>query len=316
MSQPKPQRVHAYTMPLMDSTRWDGFESRADDILVCTSYKAGTTWTQMICALLIFQKADFGRPLTTISPWLDILTAPIDEVLATYAAQPHRRFIKTHTPLDGLPYFENATYLYCGRDPRDVFMSMLNHLENTNVEVVKEIQRRRGLEVTEPQEMATDANEIFETWLTRAQFEWEKDGYPYWSHFNHAQTFWDFRHLPNIHFLHYTDLVANLEGQMRRIAGILEIDVDERIWPGLVEAATFEQMKKRAEELAPDVDSGIWHDAKRFFNKGSSGQWVDALSSKSLARYEEVRRERVSASLGEWLERGSMACGDPRALPD
>ena len=78
MSQPKPQRVHAYTMPLMDSTRWDGFESRADDILVCTSYKAGTTWTQMICALLIFQKADFGRPLTTISPWLDILTAPID----------------------------------------------------------------------------------------------------------------------------------------------------------------------------------------------------------------------------------------------
>ena len=78
--------VRHYDHMVFDSARWQGFEPRKGDILVCTPYKAGTTWTQMICALLIFQKADFGRPLTTISPWLDILTAPIDEVLATYAA--------------------------------------------------------------------------------------------------------------------------------------------------------------------------------------------------------------------------------------
>lgn len=315
MSQTAPRRLHVYTLPLMDSARWEGFESRPDDILVCTSYKAGTTWTQMICALLIFQKTDFGRPLTTISPWLEIRTAPIEEVLATYAAQRHRRFIKTHTPLDGLPYFEDATYLYCGRDPRDVFMSMLNHLGNTNIEAIKEIQRRQGIEVTEPEEVPTDINEIFRIWLTRGQFEWESDGFPYWSHFHHAQTFWDFRQLGNVHFLHFADLQADLGGQMRRIAGILGIDVEEGLWPELVEAATFGQMKKRADELAPDVDHGIWHDAGRFFNRGQTGQWIGVLSDESLALYEEVKSDRLSASLADWLEKGSLACGEPEDLP-
>ena len=110
---------HRYEHMVFDSGRWQNFKPRPDDILICTSYKAGTTWTQMLCALLIFRTPEFGQPLTTLTPWLDLKATPIDELLAVYEAQTHRRFIKTHTPLDGLPYFPEATYLTVGRDPRE-----------------------------------------------------------------------------------------------------------------------------------------------------------------------------------------------------
>ena len=95
---------------LADSSRWDGFEFRAGDIVISTPSKCGTTWMQMICALLIFGDANLPRPLTELSPWLDIQTDTISNVFAALAAQRHRRFIKSHTPYDGLPHDDRVTY--------------------------------------------------------------------------------------------------------------------------------------------------------------------------------------------------------------
>ena len=86
-----------------DSARWDGFEFRPGDIVISTPAKCGTTWMQMICSLLIFQQPVPPRPLAELSPWLDMSTKSRADVFALLDAQRHRRFIKTHTPLDGLP---------------------------------------------------------------------------------------------------------------------------------------------------------------------------------------------------------------------
>ena len=92
-----------YRSFLFDSVRWDGFALRPGDIIISTPPKCGTTWMQMICALLIFRTPAFDRPLDLISPWLEMLTRPRADVVADLEAQSHRRFIKSHTPLDGLP---------------------------------------------------------------------------------------------------------------------------------------------------------------------------------------------------------------------
>ena len=55
---------------------------------------------------------------------------PLELVLNGLAAQTGRRFIKTHLPLDGLPYRPDVQYVVVGRDARDVFMSLLNHWGN------------------------------------------------------------------------------------------------------------------------------------------------------------------------------------------
>jgi aryl sulfotransferase len=309
-----PSLDHVYAHPFMDSSRWEGFEHRPGDVLICTSYKAGTTWMQMICAQLILQTPELEEPLTVLSPWLEMRLNPHQEILDTFAAQTHRRFIKTHTPLDGLPYREDVTYLYCGRDPRDVFMSLTNHLANSNMEAIMKIAAERDIEMNDPPEIPEDPNDLFPMWMTVPMFEWEKDGFPYWSHFNHGRTFWDFRHLPNLHFFHYADLKADLEGEMRRLAGLLDIEVDEDLWPELVQAAGFESMKAKADMLAPESNNEAWLSNSRFFNKGTSGQWRDALTAENLALYDSLKVERMGPELTEWMEQGSRLAGDPKQL--
>lgn len=48
---------------------------------------------------------------------------PLDLVMARIEAQQHRRFVKTHTPLDGVPLDPRATYIVVGRHPLDTAVS-------------------------------------------------------------------------------------------------------------------------------------------------------------------------------------------------
>src|ERR1051326_4513852 len=96
----------SYRTFIADNARWEGFQFRDGDIVIATPPKCGTTWTQMICALLIFRTPEFDRHMDLISPWLEMLTRPLDSVVADLEAQTHRRFIKSHTPLDGIPFHE------------------------------------------------------------------------------------------------------------------------------------------------------------------------------------------------------------------
>src|ERR671920_1326290 len=106
-----------YRSPDEDSGRWDGFPFRDGDIVISTRSKSGTTWMQMICALLIFQTPHLPAPLPALSPWLDWLIVPREEVIDRLQAQQHRRFIKTHTPLDGIVLDPRATYIVAARHP-------------------------------------------------------------------------------------------------------------------------------------------------------------------------------------------------------
>lgn len=55
------------------------------------------------------------------------------DVLADLEAEAHRRFIKTRTPLDGIPADPAVTYIRVGRDPRDAALPMDRHIGNTNL---------------------------------------------------------------------------------------------------------------------------------------------------------------------------------------
>jgi hypothetical protein len=97
---------------IQDSGRWDDFKFRPDDIVISTPPKCGTSWAQMITALLIFQKPEIPAPLSTLSPWLDIRIKPKRQVFADLDKQTHRRFIKTHTPRWGLPIADGVTSFF------------------------------------------------------------------------------------------------------------------------------------------------------------------------------------------------------------
>lgn len=280
--------VHRYQHLDWDSGRWDGFEGRAGDIYVCTCYKSGTTWTQMIAALLVFQTTDLPAPLNELSPWVDLVTDSAEAMHARLAEQSHRRILKTHTPLDGLRWHADARYLYVARDPRDVFVSMMNHQANTDVTVERALAAEMGQAQTVTDMLAETEEERLKDWLSKGFFEWERDGYPYWSVLGHGETFWQHRDRSNILLLHYTQMKDDLGGQMRRIAEFLGIEVDEEIFPKLVEAASFASMKKKADALAPSADAKLWKNNAQFFSKGTSGQWQGRWSEANIARFEAL----------------------------
>jgi aryl sulfotransferase len=76
-----------YRSVVADSARWDGFAFRDGDIVISTPPKSGTTWTQMLVALLIFGSPEFPRPLSEISLWLDMQLASRDDVFARLEQQ-------------------------------------------------------------------------------------------------------------------------------------------------------------------------------------------------------------------------------------
>ena len=122
-----------------DNARWEGFEFRPGDIIISAPSKSGTTWTQLLVALLVFDGPEFPAPLSKLSPWMDQMIRSKEEAHAMFGAQTHRRFIKTHTPLDGVPRGEDLTYVCVGRDPRDAAVSMIHHGANMRRERFREL---------------------------------------------------------------------------------------------------------------------------------------------------------------------------------
>jgi aryl sulfotransferase len=294
MSEPR-----RYRTLVSDSALWAGFRFRQGDVVISTPPKCGTTWMQMLCALLIFDTPALHRPLTEISPWLDTPTYDVAETMATLEAQRHRRFIKSHTPLDGLPFHSEVTYITVGRDPRDVMLSFENATANISPEAMERLDGPR------PQPPPEDPLERFRLWAD-AEFTPETTtfGMSLANVVHHLQTFWDRRDEPQVAIFHYRELKADLPGQLRRLADVLSIDYDDRRIKELAVEASFENMRQRADELAPGVDAKLWRTNQGFFRSGTNGQWRAVLDAAAIDHYERRLSELASPDLAEWLRAG------------
>ena len=299
-----PKVTHVYQNHHLDSTRWKYFQPRLDDIVISTSYKAGTTWMQTIVANLLYPNDDIPLPVTELSPWLDMRVYPLEHVLNTLNAQSGRRFIKTHLPLDGLSYNPHIQYVVVGRDARDVFMSLLNHWENHTEAFYAAMNSIPGRVGEAFPKFSSNVQAIWKDWMTKGWFEWESEGYPYWGHMNHCMTWWKYRHLPNIKFVHYSDLLSDLEGQMRDIARFLRIAVPDNRWANIVKACQFETVKKNPEKVTGDKSFAFKGGANTFIHKGTNGRWKGFLKESDLALYTAAKERVMTEQAAHWLEQG------------
>jgi len=289
-----------YTSLDEDSARWWDFAFRPGDIVVSTRSKSSTTWVQMICLLLVFGTPDLPGRLSALSPWLDWLVQPKEEVAALLEAQTHRRVIKTHTPLDGVPLDDHATYIVVGRHPLDVAVSLYHHSDN--------IDRRRMAELTGQPEAPPRPRLPLHEWLL-GFIDWEGDTRASLDTLPgamlHLSDAWARRNDPNVVLVHYDDLVTDLDGAMRRLSGVLGIPVDEARWPALVPAATFDAMRESAGASA-SADLGVLKDPAAFFRHGVSGDGLALLSADELGHYRDRVAGMAPVDMLTWLERDGM----------
>jgi aryl sulfotransferase len=294
-----PQKTHELQNVLFDSTRWNNFEFRDDDIIVATWAKSGTTWTQQILGELIFHgNTPNGLTMEQESPWLDLRLFPIEELFQRLEAQTHRRFIKTHLPLDALVFSPRAKYLYIGRDLRDVAWSWYNHMHGFSDEAFEVINNLPGRVGPPLKRAPVDIVEYFREWLV-------SDGFPLSDFWLNYQSWFDARHLPNVLTVHFNGLKSDLAGEMRRIAGFLGIEVEEGLWPVVVEHCTFDYMKKMA-AASPILGQFFKGGGGEFIYRGTNGRWRDILTPADIDKYEGLVKERLAPDCAHWMATGEI----------
>jgi aryl sulfotransferase len=279
-----------------DSTIWNDFKFRDDDIIIGTYAKSGTTWMQQIIAQLLYG-GDPNLEVAEMSPWLDLRVPPKAVKLPVVEAQTHRRFLKTHLPVDALVFSPKAKYLYIGRDGRDVVWSLYNHHFNANdtwYHALNDTPGRVGPPIERP---PSDIRVYWREWLDR-------DGHPFWPFWENIRSWWAIRDLPNVKLVHFANLKRDMPAEMRRIASFLGIGIDESKWDRIVEYCTFDWMKRNATKSVP-LGGAFWDaGAEVFINKGVNGRWKDVLTEADVAEYEKRAVAELGPECARWLATG------------
>lgn len=276
----------------INSTVWNNFKFRPDDIVVATYAKSGTTWMQQILGQLIFNGAE-GIDVSHLSPWVDLRIMP-PEAIAGLEHIPHRRFLKTHLPVDALVFSPKAKYLYVGRDGRDMIWSLYNHHANANqhwYDALNNTPGRLGPPIEKP---PASIHDYYQQWFAR-------DGHPFWPFWENVRSWWAVRDLPNVKLVHFNELKADLAGSIRSIARFLDIPIDEAKFPAIVEHCSFDYMKSHA-ELSVPLGGALWEGgATTFINKGTNGRWRDTLSAEEVRAYEARAVKELGPECALWL---------------
>lgn len=280
---------------LMDSTRWNNLDFRDDDIVVAAWSKSGTTWVQQIVSQLVYNADEniFGQ---SISPWIDFQLTP--EAIQHAEAQKHRRILKTHLPIDALVFSPKAKYLYIGRDARDVVWSLHHFLMSFTAfayQQFEEVAARTGAPMGP---IPPDVSDFYRIWL-------DNDLRTENSFWKNVKGWWEIRHLPNVFFVHYANLKADLAEEFRRIANFLNISIDETKFAQMLKHCGLEYMKDQAGNQ--QFLQLLFQDGGRtFVNKGTNGRWRDVLSAEEIAKCDEIAANYLPKECAHWLKTGEM----------
>jgi aryl sulfotransferase len=283
---------------LVDSSRWNFFLPRTNDIIISSYPKCGTTWVEHI-ALYLTHLTQQLPLIDETSHWLEYCfkrnrpgdAYPIEDAIKNAESQNHQRLFKTHLPPSYLPVYPQVKYLVVGRDARDCFMSYLNH------------QEARGWLKKDYDISITWQEWLFEPHKSSKYPILSRNGkHPFFDFYEH---WFEYYTQQNILFVHYSDLKKNLPSEIRKIAEFLEIDINEHQLNWCAKSTSFDFMKENAEKLLPTMDY-FEGGAKAFIFKGINGRWKEHFTSNDLSLYQEVISSQTSIACKEWLENASI----------
>ena len=286
--------AETYRGVLTTPERWQTWQPRQGDILVCTPPKCGTTWTQTMTAMLLNGSPDLPERVTIMSPWVDADFGAPEDVAADLAKQSGRRVVKTHTPADGFPVWDGVTVIAVYRHPLDVFFSLRKHALN--------------MKDNPDHPMKRPISEALASFLsTSYDFEdFDRDSLATIAR-HYLETTQSDR-LPKLELFHYADMIADQSCTVKRLADILGVGSDDRLIDQITTATGFETMRSEAHKYAPEGGKGFWNDDKAFFDSGGTDKWRGKISDADLALYNARMAELVpDEAQRNWLEFGDGA---------
>lgn len=266
--------------PLHDPVVLSRFRARPTDVLITTAPKAGTTWMQQI----LFQlreggTEDFGT-IHEVVPWLEYRPAGVgvDELLDRYEHLPAPRIFKTHCTFEQTPGVDRVKIVLSSRDPRDCCVSFYHHMMDMTDEALERVRMQR------PQ----DFDSYFEQWMRIGS--WYRNVVSWWPH----------RSDPNVLWLRYADMKADLTGCMRQITAHLGWSRTGEQLERAAELSSFRWMKANSERFTRQrTDAAPSFKPGGFIRRGEVGGHTELIRPE----HEQRIRERCRADLpGDCLE--------------
>lgn len=285
-----------YLGPLTDNRRWDMVEIRPNDVIVVTPPKCGTTWMQTIIALLFSGDPLVETELSIKMPWVDIRLREMSEVAERLAAMTHRRSMKSHTPLDGLPLDDHAQYICVFRHPLDAHFSYRKHLRNVPISWFNHWY---------PEDDPDGVT--FRRFLDGGAEGFDADAMTLASILQHYKAAAALADRSKLSMFHYADMIFDLPGTFSRVAALLDITHSDDVMARLQQAATFDNMKTNAARFAPSGGKGFMKSDSDFFDSGTSGKWLGQLTDDELSAYDTMMDEHLTPDQRAWLEYGAAS---------
>jgi len=289
MAEILPTRDKTYVGAITNTDSWSRFSLRPDDVIISTPPKCGTTWMQTIVVMLLSGRATIDGPLGDVSPWLDCAFRDRVEIAARLAGQTHRRCIKSHTPLDGITYNADVTYITVYRHPMDVHFSMRTHAANMQNDWLDFMY-------------TDDIRESFLRFVDFPETTTGTDDLTVASIAAHYRTFRKWAALPNIHFFHYADMTRDRLGQITRLAKLLNLNHNQDLLTAVVDATSFDTMQSGAKQITYQAGDSAFAVPSKFFDSGSSNKWEDKLTAEDIDRYDSRIRDLLPEDQRHWLE--------------
>lgn len=291
-----PSRDHITAIE--DSRRWAHVALRDDDIVISTPPKCGTTWMQGIVSSLLWPDGDAPGALFDRSPWVDMRLWPVESIAEGLADQRHRRFIKTHSPADTIPISDSVRYVTVYRSAPDALVSWGNHRSTMRAEFVSALNDLAAADGVDPipESFDGDYEVLLQEWVAA------------WSPAVHLPSWWTLRNEPNVLLVHYTDLFADMPGEMRRVADFLGVHVAEESWDAVLDRCQIGSMREEA-RTGGHHELGFQGGADSFFHKGGSGRGRQLLTPEQVERCEQHCADLLTRAQLHWLESGSIAGG-------
>ncbi|MFK7837394.1 MAG: sulfotransferase domain-containing protein [Sulfitobacter sp.] len=283
-----------YLGPLTDNRRWDRVNIRPDDVFVVTPPKSGTTWMQTIVALLFAGDPEVETQLSVKMPWVDIRFREISEVAERLEAMTARRSMKSHTPMDGLPWKDDAHYICVFRHPLDAHFSYRKHLRNIPMPFFGHWY---------PEDDADGVT--FRRFLDGGAEGFDGDAMPLAHILQHYKAARARADRPNVSLFHYADMSRDLPGTFAKVAQLLDITHSSDVLDQLVQTASFDNMRAHAERFAPGGGTGFMKSDTDFFESGKSGKWVGQLTENELSAYDDIMDRHLTPQERAWLEHGA-----------
>ncbi|WP_170476253.1 sulfotransferase domain-containing protein [Ruegeria arenilitoris] len=286
------EQLRDYCGTVTNTDIWNGFELRPDDVIVTTPPKCGTTWMLNIVMMLIYQRVVPDAGNSKDAPWLDCGFRDRKEIAEFLNSLDRRRCIKSHTPMDGIAYGREPTYIVVYRHPVDAHFSLRTHAGN---------MKEDWLDYMFPE----SESEGFQRFVNAPATDAGTDDLTLASFVHHYQQAKERKDNGNVHFFHYADMSRDLSGQVEKLARIMKVPLPQSLRDEITEATSFKQMRKAVESSERRFHKDTpFHDLADFFSSGTSNKWEGRISPEEMETYSRRIRSLLPAEEVTWLENG------------